>query len=118
MLWLWQDVEMTYGQPLPPNPNSVHCQTNWGLPSWLRLQIRSSQIRGSKGRGFAVKGLADRGLEEKGLGEMGLGEIRGLVHSHIPTESILRGLCRLTVGRWDWEVGLLLTKAIININIE
>ena len=43
------------------NPNSVHCQTNWGLPSWLRLQIRSLQIRGSKGRGFAVKGLADRG---------------------------------------------------------
>ena len=79
---LWQDVEMTYGRPLPPNPNSVHCQTNWGLPSWLRVQIRSSQIRGSKGRGFAVKGLADRGLEEKGLGEMGLADPGACALSH------------------------------------
>ena len=72
-------MEMTYACPLPPNPNSLHCPTNWALPTWLGLQIPSLQIRGSKGRGFAVKGLADRGLAEKGLEEMGC--VRGACRS-------------------------------------
>ena len=94
--WLLQDVEMTYGRPLPPNPNSVHCPTNWGLPTWLRVQIRSSQIRGSKGRGFADRGLEERGARWDGACRSG-------------------GLCTLTYqlnpywegfAGWQWEDGI------------
>ena len=109
-----QDVEMTYARPLPPNPNSAHCPTNWGPPTNLaQVQIPCSQIRReSKSRGFAEIG----GLQRKGLKREGLAG-PGLARTLIDLSSYKGGLCGLTVGRRDWEFfseGFLLPKVMIN----
>ena len=96
-----QDVEMTYARPLPPNPNSAHCPTNWGPPTNLaQVQIPCSQIRReSKSRGFAEIGACrDRGLAEKGLEERGARRSGSCAHTYW-LEFIQRGALRPDSGQ-------------------
>ena len=100
------DVEMTYARPLPPNPNSVHCPTNWGLPTKpargadTKRGDKGLEKQGLCGEGPRDRGLAEKGLEERvsvregngdrGLPKKGFEQIRACARTHMLTDSIQR----------------------------